>query len=691
MMAGPKMKKGWKPLERMGIYRVLPLHLLPVSLGMKILFVLFVIVVAGFFVTLRLGLGLIYDNIWRETQDKLMTDLKIARMLYDGRLKDVEAVVEFTADRFFLPESMEAGNMESLGLQIEKIRRDRDLDVFTLVDKDGKVLLRTTAPYTSGDNLINDVLVRRALAGGGAAGTVVIDRDRLAREGDDLVLRAHIVSKATQHSLPGPISVVDSGMMLMAAYPVINRKGAQLGVLYGGKLINNNGPLVDSIMERIFPEPPGSDVNNAMVSVFFWDLRVATTIEQENGSRATGSRIYQEVGEAVLNNGKQWLGTSWVVHDWYFAAYEPIRDPEGKVIGALGLGVWKAPFIALRDKFILRYVKISLSGLVVVLILGLIFSRMLTKPLRELVEASGELAQGKLEARVKIKPGRDEIRDLELAFNAMAHNLHQSMEDKDRLAGEMKDLNQRYMELLGFASHEIKQPIGVLALSISNLRKMAATIEPEKMEAILDRLDRNTAYIASMSEKYLHYSKIESGQLELSEVKCRVLADVIEPALEGEQKNIHDKKMSVEIPGRRKLEELELYIDPQMMRVVFSNLISNAVKYGYSGGYIKIGMRETEDAYVFNVKNNGEGIPGDKLGEIFEKFRRLDNVRGKQKGTGLGLFNAREMVELHGGKIWAESEPGKWADLIFQLPKQRVNPVACDQGNYMKDDAIWGY
>ncbi len=683
-------KTDWAPLEKMGLYRIFPIHRLPVSVGMKILFILMLIVVLGSFVTLRLSLRLIYDNIWREAQNKLHNDLKTARMMYDGALMDVDRVVDFTANRFFLMEGIESGGLEDLKVQLEKIRRDRGLDVFTLVDNEGVVILRTAAPYSVGDNVSNDPIVHSALSGHKASGTVVMTRERLKLEGEELVIRAHVNVKPTKNALPGALEVVDSGMLLMAAYPVYSRHGVKLGALYGARLLNNDTVLVDSIMAQMFPGSQ-EQINLAMVSIFFWDVRASTSLRFSNGNRAAGSLMYGEVSEAVLKNGQNWVGTSWVVQDWYFAAYEPIRDPDGKVIGSLGIGLWKSPFIAIRDNFVSRYVKISLVALAIVLVLGFIFSRMLTKPLRELAKASHELAKGKLDFRVKIKAGRDEIRELELAFNLMANNLNTIMQERQKLTDELRDLNDRYMELLGFASHEIKGPVGVIAVTVENLRKNGSHLRDDAFEKILDRLDRNVSYISSMSDKYLHYSKIESGQLKLYKTETKILSEIIEPAVEGEQKPILEKKMEVEIENAEEMADLTLYVDPEMTRVIFSNLISNAVKYGYQGGYIRIGCVETEESYVFNVKNNGEGIPPDEIGLIFKKFRRLESARKKQKGTGLGLFITREIVELHGGRIRAESEPGKWANFIFELPKSSVNPSVHDKGNKVQGEELWGY
>ena len=105
-----------------------------------------------------------------------------------------------------------------------------------------------------------------------------------------------------------------------------------------------------------------------------------------------------------------------------------------------------------------------------------------------------------------------------------------------------------------------------------------------------------------------------------------------------------------------------------MIEVVYANLVSNAIKYGSKGSEISLGFRGNGKSFIFNVRNEGEGIPQNKLEEIFGKFIRL-HKKSPLKGSGLGLYNTREIIERHGGKIWAESKEGEWANFIFTLPK----------------------
>jgi signal transduction histidine kinase len=193
---------------------------------------------------------------------------------------------------------------------------------------------------------------------------------------------------------------------------------------------------------------------------------------------------------------------------------------------------------------------------------------------------------------------------------------------------------------------------------------------PLQKEALLE-MRSNVNALSDMIQKYLQLTKIEAGKLVVEKRPISLFEEAIEPVLEGETSQCAIKGMKVEIEERDALQQLQITADPILMRIVFSNLLTNAIKYGRAGGMILIGFREDSDRYRFHVKNEGPGVPQDKLKTVFEKFVRIDYKElGKQLGTGLGLYNTKEIIEKHGGTIWAESEEGKGADFIFEIPKE---------------------
>jgi signal transduction histidine kinase len=181
---------------------------------------------------------------------------------------------------------------------------------------------------------------------------------------------------------------------------------------------------------------------------------------------------------------------------------------------------------------------------------------------------------------------------------------------------------------------------------------------------------RNVNGLINMIQKYLQLGRIESGRMEVNKTRIPVFGEALAPILEDEKQQLAARKMEVILENEEAFRKVEAVADPVLLRVVFSNLIGNAIKYGREGAKIWCGFREEPADFLFYVKNEGQGIPADKLARVFEKFARLDGeLERKQRGTGLGLFNAKEIVEKHGGKIWAESAEGKWANFLFTIPK----------------------
>ena len=236
---------------------------------------------------------------------------------------------------------------------------------------------------------------------------------------------------------------------------------------------------------------------------------------------------------------------------------------------------------------------------------------------------------------------------------------------------KLKDLNTHYLEVLGFATHEIKQPLGILKGYLIMLRdKTIGPLSTDKQKQAVDSMLRSTNRLIDMSDKYLRLSKIETGELEITKKRFGLFQEVINPLIRRETMNANEKRMKITIENKKAFEMVEIEADPLLLDVVYTNLVSNAIKYGREGGEISLGFKENEKGFSFNVRNEGEGIPQNKLETVFEKFMRLDE-KSPLRGSGLGLYNTREVIVRHGGKIWAESEQGKWVKFIFTLPKNQ--------------------
>jgi two-component system NtrC family sensor kinase len=641
------------------------------SLQTKILVFLQSLVIIGGLVALTLGILLYGRTILKQAEERGAIDLNSAWMVYNEAVKDVETIVRLTAEGSFLREGLtSASKLKHVKRELERIRIENHLDFLTLTDPQGIVVLRTRYPYDKDDDQSNDEMIRIALKKKVTSGTQIIPQEILAKEGNDMVRQAFMVFVPTPKAKPREQDRETSGMVLKAAVPVIDSNGNLLGTLYGGRMINRNYEIVDRIKDTVFrgEKYKGKDVGNA--TIFQWDVRISTNVKNLDETRAIGTRVSSDIYEKVLENGLAFIGRAFVVNANYITAYEPIKNINGETIGILYVGTLEQPFLDLRNNVIFSFIGIALLGVLVTLVLGFFLTRSITRPIDQLVNATHEISQGRFPLEIPVTT-RDEIGRLANSFSQMTKELRRIMDEKDAINQEMKDLNTRYLELLGFTTHELRQPLGVINgyLVMLEDESIGKLTTPQQKEAVSE-MRTNITLMTDMIQKYLQLSKIESGQLSVNRKKFRVYPEAIQPVVEGEAQQMAVKHMVLTIQDQRALEELEVYADPILIRIVFSNLINNAIKYGRKGGTITIGYQRVGGFHRFHVKNEGTGIDKDSLGKLFNKFYRVQRGEsGRVMGTGLGLYNTKNIIEKHGGKIWAESQEGNWVDFVFLLPE----------------------
>jgi signal transduction histidine kinase len=252
---------------------------------------------------------------------------------------------------------------------------------------------------------------------------------------------------------------------------------------------------------------------------------------------------------------------------------------------------------------------------------------------------------------------------LEEQRGEIGHN----QEELEALNNELKTINRNYMEMLGFVSHELKNPLASSMMSLYTVKDgYLGEINPDQKKS-LESVAQSLEYFQEMILNYLDLSRLEKGELEINETQISLGPDLISPVLEGFSGGLQEKKMRVEnhIP-----EGTVLRADSNLLRIVYDNLISNAIKYGRDGGAIELDAYENNNMVTLSVRNEGEGIPPDKLPKLFKKFSRLDSPEyAGKKGTGLGLYTCKEIVDKHGGEIWANSKLGEWVMFSFTIPK----------------------
>ncbi|MFH1139133.1 MAG: cache domain-containing protein [Pseudomonadota bacterium] len=620
-----------------------------------------------------LGAFLINRTTVSEEQRRVGVDLRSAWSVVQSRFDEMATLLTVLGPGKRVVGAFTQPDREEHHLALEAVRRQFHLDILGLTDGQGKVILRGAPPYTTGDDLSNDPVVSKALRGETVKGFQVLRPTRLRTEGDGLAERAFVVFEPTPMAKPRAESTEGSGLAMMAAFPIRDIKDDVMGVIFAGSLLNRNHDLVDRIRSIVFEgqAPDGGPIG--AVTIFQWDVRVATNVTLPNGNRALGTRVSAEVYDKVLENNSSWYSRAFVVNEWYISAYDPIRDVENKVIGILYVGVPARKYDQIRRDLWRIYAAMSLICACLVVLAGLVFARRLTTAVHRLAEGASRISKGEYNLRVKEPKAEDELKDLTKAFNAMAASLADREErlkiardDLEKINAALHQVNQNYLEMLGFVSHELKNTLGVIFTSAKTLAAGLAGPLNEKQGVLVSGIGKNIDAAVSMTRKYLDLTRIEKGELKVQPEKIDLVSEVVGPVLE-------ELKGALERQGVRLVNglprSLPLVGDPTLLRVVFKNLLDNALKYGRENGLIKIMFHRDEKEYRFEVWNEGRGLTPDQISRTFGKFVRFKaDHETDSKGTGLGLFITRDIVGKHNGTIRVESEYGRYAAFIFTLP-----------------------
>jgi len=213
-------------------------------------------------------------------------------------------------------------------------------------------------------------------------------------------------------------------------------------------------------------------------------------------------------------------------------------------------------------------------------------------------------------------------------------------------------------------SHELKTPVALIKGYANTLRREDAQWDQETVRESLAIIEEESDRLDRLINNLLEASRIQSGtlKLELSDVSIPKLATRV---VERFRVQATKHNLQLDFPPHFP----PLLADEERLQEVFSNLISNAIKYSPDGGTIRVGGRVQQDHVELFVSDEGMGIPSTKQSRLFEPFYRVDSSLGRRtQGVGLGLFLCKAIIEGHGGRIWVESAPGKGSTFRFTLP-----------------------
>lgn len=591
-----------------------------------------------------MAFGMVYYlvkiDVFQRIEGRVERSLESARLFYNEDIRRIGMMLEFA----------------DLNLPAEQLCAKMRLHYFY------RLTAQQAAEHPS--ELVQYALTHKE----GIGGTRLIGPAELSQMDPEIQQRARIVVRPTLNARPPNKTQLDSAMAKEYALPILDKQGQVIEVLCGGRVTNQDFEFVDRIRRLVFGDDNYKGLPVGTVTVFQDDVRISTNVVDPQGNRAIGTQVSEAVYKAVVEENRVWLDRAIVVGEWYKAAYEPIYDINKKIIGVLYVGILEKPFNDRAAGMLLILLAMIAAGSGVALLLGYVLSRSIARPLTELLQGITRVSSGQV-GHVIIHTHTPilELHELAKSFNAMSVQLEEREVRLQEQNQKLLEMNKSYLDLLGFVAHELK---GLLASAIMNayaLRDGFLGMINFKQKKAVDSICRNLDYLAATVTKFLNLSRIERGNLEINKTRFYARKDLFEPAVQTFAKLIADKGMTVinQIDPA-----LMITADADLMMIVVNNLVNNAAKYGQEGGQIILSSRETDGKVEFEVYNDGRPITPEGCQMLFKKFSRLDVPEKKKvKGTGLGLYITKQIIEAHGGQI--EVLPQAHGNsFVFRLAKE---------------------
>ncbi|MDD2702522.1 MAG: ATP-binding protein [Candidatus Omnitrophica bacterium] len=570
-----------------------------------------------------------------ETHQRLKSSLNAGSTVYDDVCNNLKFTVRDQNRRIYT--LMDENQLDLLKNEYAKIVKENRFDFFIITDNFGSVRVSIPNPSLEGQNIANYSYVRKALLKGQfSVSTEVLDAEELKQFG--------LFERSVIFGIPAT-----RGMIIQSTFPVINNNEIIVGTVSAGYLLNNNNAIIiDPIME-----------NTAFISsIFLDDIRICSSVPSQGDEYAIGSRLDPQKSVLILSHKKDYLGRIRVINEWYLAGYTPLYNSQRQVVGILGIGLPEALVYRLRNNLVKIFIIAVIFSLMLAFIIGSWIGGGIVKSVNKLMRGIEAVMKGDYEHQIRIE-SRDEVQEVGNFFNKMTSQLRSAR----------KQLGETHKQLI---QYEKMAAIGRMAAVLSHeLRNVFAGIEVSiyyvkaKMTGDLTPLSNKIAEI----EKEISYAHTLLNNISTfvtsRKVVCRetginnILEDTLNnPLLQdmiGNNKVVVEKDLDPSVPA--------VMADWTQMKEVFSNLCLNAVQAMPNGGTLKISTRASGAMIEITVADTGSGISKENMQNLFTPF-----FTTKSKGLGLGLFIAREIVELHKGRIELSSEENKGSRIIVFLP-----------------------
>ncbi len=626
-------------------------------------------------VTALAGVLMIREQVFTQAQARVTSDLESANQIYQSYLDGLRDSLRIHATRMVIYGALAKNDTSGLGAEMARICTAERFDILTLTDTSGKVLYRATNPSLAGDDQSKDAFVQHVLREKTPiSGTAIISGEELMKESKELADRASMEIAPTEIDMPSHKTQIRSGMLLKGGAPVFTADGRFVGVLIGGVLLNRNYELVDKIRAIVFKQEDYKGQELGTATIFQGDVRISTHVMNVDGSRAITTRVSAEIAEEVLQRTKTWRSRSFVVNEWYIAAYAPIRDLLGNNIGMLAVGILERPYRDILWRNLYVFLGITLLAVILVSIVAMRVAHNISQPIRIMAHAAKKIAEGDYSQKVEVS-SNDEIGFLAKNFNRMVSELVRAHQEL-REWGETleRKVEQRTAELKAMQAHLVQSEklagVGKLAAGVAHEINNPLTCVLTNSSLMLEDLsadDPRREDLQTIVDETLRCRKIVKGLLDFArQTKPQKKVLNINKVAEDVVALVKNQASFQNITIRTELDPIlpSVYADADQMRQVVLNIVLNAADAMTQGGELCVQSNSNSDHVELKISDTGPGIPEHIRDKLFEPF-----FTTKKTGTGLGLSIAYGIMERHKGALKVESsaDHGTAVTIIFPI------------------------
>jgi two-component system NtrC family sensor kinase len=603
--------------------------------------------------------NVINKNVVGQAYDDVRSHLNTSLHFYNERVQIIYLFINHLSSLGYLQTAILQNNRPLLIEKLLEVKKELNIDIMTITDARGRVIVRANSYESYGDDVSSDPYVQYVLENKkSCSGTDIVTREQLLLESKKLADQAYIRVIPTLRARPKDKIFETNGMCKKAAAPIFSN-GRLIGVIYGAKLLNKNFEMVDSIKKLLFKEERIGGYEIGTITIFMDDLRISTNVMNTRGERAVGTQVSEEVYRKVFEQENVWLDKAFVVDQWYLSGYSPIYDLNHNVVGILYVGILEEKYNQIKRNATIFSLMVVLITFVVAAALSVYLIRDIITPIRYLVTASKQLAEGNFIRKLEVTSS-DEMGYLCLTFNKMID----AIAERDRKLKEQTEMQMAQSEKLASLgrlasgiAHEINNPLtGVLSYSTVLYEEIKDPGYRADLKVIIDETLRCRDIVKGILD-FARETKIDKRPGNINKIITELFS-ILEKHINFQ--NIRIKKDLAEyLP--------EFNIDINQIKSVLNNLAVNAADAMHDGGDLAISTRydEANGKIIVKVSDTGIGIKEEDLSKIYDPFF---TTKETGKGTGLGLSVTYSIVQRHNGTIRVESMVGKGTTFTIEFP-----------------------